>query len=110
MDPASTMAADTNPIENGNGPHMNGNSEFTLDQLERELPFVANDQVYLGDLLGRVMQTIYAELSELAETCVLNLVAVEHMFKMPSSLECQTCPIARGNALLQTGWLKLRSR
>ncbi|KAF8909892.1 MED14-domain-containing protein [Mucidula mucida] len=62
------MAADTNPIENGNGPHMNGNSEFTLDQLERELPFVANDQVYLGDLLGRVMQTIYAELSELAET------------------------------------------
>lgn len=73
MDSSSTMAADT---DNGNsttaleGHHqLNGDSDFTLEQLERELPFVANDQVFFGELLSRVMQTIYAELSELAETC-----------------------------------------
>lgn len=40
----------------------------TQDELERELPVVYDGQVPLGDLLSRVVQGIYAELSELAET------------------------------------------
>lgn len=38
------------------------------ESLEKELPVVTDGQVALGDLLSRVMQAIYAELSELAET------------------------------------------
>ncbi|KAF8552437.1 MED14-domain-containing protein [Imleria badia] len=49
----------------GNG-HLE--QEPTLEQLEMELPVVLDGQVPLGDLLSRVMQAIYAELSELAET------------------------------------------
>lgn len=44
--------------------------EPALEELERELPAVYDGQIPLGDLLSRVMQSIYAELSELAETCV----------------------------------------
>ncbi len=56
--------------------HMNGvkqeaTDDVSLDILERELPVVHNDQIPLGDLLQRVMQTIYAELTEMAETYVL---------------------------------------
>ncbi|KAG1744781.1 mediator complex subunit MED14-domain-containing protein [Suillus lakei] len=39
-----------------------------MEELESELPVVLDDQVPLGDLLSRVAQAIYAELSELAET------------------------------------------
>lgn len=42
--------------------------EPTLEELERELPDVPDDQIQLGDLLSRVVQSIYAELSELSET------------------------------------------
>lgn len=45
-------------------------SEPSLEELERELPVVYDGQVPLGDLLSRVVQSIYAELSELAETYV----------------------------------------
>ena len=38
------------------------------DQLERELPMVEDGQMPLGELLSRMMQTIYAELTEMAET------------------------------------------
>ncbi|KAG6886292.1 hypothetical protein C0993_006702 [Termitomyces sp. T159_Od127] len=38
------------------------------DELEGELPTVMDGQIPLGDLLSRVMQAIYAELAELAET------------------------------------------
>jgi hypothetical protein len=49
---------------------MNGHfeQEPTLEQLEMELPTVLDGQVPLGELLSRVVQAIYAELSELAET------------------------------------------
>jgi hypothetical protein len=43
-------------------------AKLPLDHLERELPVVSDGQIPLGDLLSRVVQTIYAELSELAET------------------------------------------
>lgn len=54
---------------NGGG-SLNGVYEPTQEELERELPRVFDGQVPLGDLLSRVVQSIYAELSELAETFV----------------------------------------
>ncbi|KAF8629115.1 hypothetical protein AX17_005701 [Amanita inopinata Kibby_2008] len=49
--------------------HLPANgSGASLEALERELPMVYDGQVPLGDLLSRVMQAIYAELSEMAET------------------------------------------
>ncbi|KAJ7755751.1 mediator complex subunit MED14-domain-containing protein [Mycena maculata] len=51
-----------------NGVHANGFDDPTLEDLERELPVVYDGQIVLGDLLSRVVQSIYAELSELAET------------------------------------------
>ncbi|KAG6829450.1 hypothetical protein H0H92_004510 [Tricholoma furcatifolium] len=43
-------------------------NEPSMDVLERELPVVTDGQIQLGELLSRVMQRIYAELAELAET------------------------------------------
>ncbi|KAJ7928568.1 mediator complex subunit MED14-domain-containing protein [Mycena leptocephala] len=51
-----------------NGLHTNGFDRTTLEDLEQELPVVYDGQVPLGDVLSRVAQSIYAELSELAET------------------------------------------
>jgi hypothetical protein len=45
--------------------------EPSLETLEAELPVVHDEQVPLGDLVSRVVQALYAELSELAETCVI---------------------------------------
>ncbi|KAK0454745.1 mediator complex subunit MED14-domain-containing protein [Armillaria borealis] len=60
------------PINNvmpaSNGIHTNGSIELNIDEHERELPFVDDGQIPLGELLSRVMQSVYAELSELAET------------------------------------------
>jgi mediator of RNA polymerase II transcription subunit 14 len=42
--------------------------EPTLEQLEAELPVVFDGQISLGDLLSRVMQAIYTELTEMSET------------------------------------------
>ncbi|CAL1707828.1 unnamed protein product [Somion occarium] len=47
---------------------MNGVHEPTLEELERELPYVGDGQIHLGELVSRTVQTIYAELTELAET------------------------------------------
>ena len=41
-----------------------------LAELEKELPHVYDGQVELKELLTRVMQAIYAELTEMAETYV----------------------------------------
>ncbi|KAJ6497836.1 mediator complex subunit MED14-domain-containing protein [Mycena sanguinolenta] len=51
-----------------NGVHTNGFDRDSLADLEQELPIVYDGQVPLGDVLSRVVQSIYAELSELAET------------------------------------------
>ncbi|KIY53083.1 MED14-domain-containing protein [Fistulina hepatica ATCC 64428] len=51
-----------------NGLHDDDTSEFTIQQLEAELPVVHDGQVPLGELVSRVAQAIYAELQELAET------------------------------------------
>ncbi|TDL22587.1 MED14-domain-containing protein [Rickenella mellea] len=42
--------------------------EPSLEELERELHIVDDGQIPLGELLSRVMQSIYAELTEMAET------------------------------------------
>ncbi|KAJ7874735.1 mediator complex subunit MED14-domain-containing protein [Mycena olivaceomarginata] len=51
-----------------NGIHTNGFDQDSLADLEQELPVVYDGQVPLGDVLSRIVQSIYAELSELAET------------------------------------------
>jgi mediator of RNA polymerase II transcription subunit 14 len=51
-----------------NGIHSEIDNEIPLEDLERELPFVSDGQIPLGDLLSRVVQATYAELSELSET------------------------------------------
>lgn len=53
----------TNPHNVPNGSH-----EPSTEELEAQLPVVDDGQVHLGDLVSRVVQTIFAELSELAET------------------------------------------
>ncbi|EKM54002.1 uncharacterized protein PHACADRAFT_174499 [Phanerochaete carnosa HHB-10118-sp] len=40
----------------------------SIEQLEHELPSVSDGQVPLGELVSRVAQAVYAELTELAET------------------------------------------
>jgi mediator of RNA polymerase II transcription subunit 14 len=62
------------PISQNGGPngiHNEIDHEPPLEELERELPFVNDGQIALGDLLSRVVQAIYAELSELSETLAL---------------------------------------
>ncbi|KAF8813688.1 MED14-domain-containing protein [Phlegmacium glaucopus] len=55
-------------IAHSNGPHYDSVVEPSLEELEQELPMVYDGQIRLGELLSRVVQQIYAELSELAET------------------------------------------
>ena len=51
------------PLQNGKIHH-----EPTLEELERELPVVMDGQIPLGELVSRLVQTMYAELVEMAET------------------------------------------
>jgi hypothetical protein len=55
----------------GAGGYEADDGEASLEALEAELPVVHDEQVPLGDLVSRVVQALYAELSELAETCVI---------------------------------------
>lgn len=80
MDPSATNAssvgafdlqkqkADALVVLNGLTANGHLEQEPSLEQLEMELPVVLDGQVPLGELLSRVAQAIYAELSELAET------------------------------------------
>lgn len=50
-------------------PQVNGfHHDPTLERLEQELPMVYDGQIPLGDLVSRVVQSIYAELVEHADT------------------------------------------
>ena len=44
--------------------------ETSVEELGREIPSVDEGQIPLRELLQRVTQAIYAELTEMAETCV----------------------------------------
>jgi hypothetical protein len=104
--------------------------EPSLDALEAELPMVDDEQVPLGELVLRVVQALYAELSELAETCVLPLHArdTELTFSLPCSFNtsrsnilelwhtgcmrsgCRRCRTQRGSEHSRTGLSAPRSR
>ncbi|KAI0743387.1 MED14-domain-containing protein [Daedaleopsis nitida] len=51
------------PLQNGHLSH-----EPAVEELEKELPMVMDGQVPLGELVSRLVQSIYAELVEMAET------------------------------------------
>lgn len=54
------------PLPDG---HIPGSPhEPPLEELERELPTVHDGQIPLGELVSRMAQAVYAELTELAET------------------------------------------
>jgi len=55
-------------IAHPNSSHYDSILEPSLVELEQELPMVFDGQIRLGELLSRVVQQIYAELSELADT------------------------------------------
>lgn len=51
-------------------PQIVDGNPFDLKDLQKELPLVQDGQISLSDLLGRVVQAIYAEMTEIAETSV----------------------------------------
>ena len=51
------------PMQNGKHHHLP-----SLEELERELPVVMDGQIPLGELVSRLVQAMYAELVEMAET------------------------------------------
>jgi len=57
-------------------PGSNGFDEPPIELLEAELPLVDDGQVELRDLVSRVVQACYAELTEMAETSVTRLVLI----------------------------------
>jgi hypothetical protein len=54
---------------------------LSMKELERELPVVKDGQIPLPDLLSRVVQSIFAEMTEIAETCA---------FRDPNGCHCLT--------------------
>lgn len=57
------------PAHPPNEPQVNGfHHEPIIERLEQELPIVSDGQIPLGDLVSRVVQSIYAELVEHADT------------------------------------------
>lgn len=57
-------------LTNGDGVVLDDKSieDASLAELEAELPMVYDGQVEMRELLSRMMQAIYAELTEMAET------------------------------------------
>ena len=51
------------PMQNGKHHHLP-----SLEEHERELPVVMDGQIPLGELVSRLVQAMYAELVEMAET------------------------------------------
>lgn len=66
--PQATPMTDVLQSTHTNGITDTDTDDLPLHLLERELPVVYDDQILLKELLQRVVQTIYAELSEMAET------------------------------------------
>lgn len=57
------------PLQTPQEPQVNGfHHEPTIERMEQELPMVYDGQIPLGDLVSRVVQSIYAELVEHADT------------------------------------------
>jgi mediator of RNA polymerase II transcription subunit 14 len=58
----------SSPILDVLDPSLNGFDEPPIELLEAELPVVDDGQVPLGELVERVVQACYAEMTEMAET------------------------------------------
>ena len=57
------------PAQPPHEPQVNGfHHDPTIERLEQELFIVPDGQIPLGDLVSRVVQSIYAELVEHADT------------------------------------------
>jgi hypothetical protein len=76
MVPATANGVHHHPVSNGyvNGeqdpPQANG-FDITIETLEAELPVVEDGLMPLGELVSRVVQACYAELTDMAETYVM---------------------------------------
>jgi mediator of RNA polymerase II transcription subunit 14 len=66
----------SSPILEVFDPGPNGFDEPPIELLEAELPIVDDGQVELRDLVSRVVQACYAELTEMAETSVARLILI----------------------------------
>ena len=67
----TNLAASTSyssPILDVLDPSLNGFDEPPIELLEAELPAVEDGQVPLSELVSRVVQACYAEMTEMAET------------------------------------------
>jgi len=64
-----TAPMSPSPSQPSHEPQVNGfHHDPTIERLEQELPMVFDGQIPLGDLVSRVVQSIYAELVEHADT------------------------------------------
>jgi len=84
----SVLAA-SSPILEVFDPGPNGFDEPPIELLEAELPVVDDGQVQLGDLVSRVVQACYAELTEMAETSVAPFTLLRncpHVLTIPPTL------------------------
>jgi mediator of RNA polymerase II transcription subunit 14 len=61
----------SSPILDILDPTPNDFDEPPIELLEAELPVVDDGQVQLSDLVSRVVQACYAEMTEMAETWVI---------------------------------------
>ena len=67
----TNLAASTSyssPILDVLDPSLNGFDDPPIELLEAELPVVDDGQVPLSELVSRVVQACYAEMTEMAET------------------------------------------
>ena len=112
----SVLASDsyTSPILEVFDPGPNGFDEPPIELLEAELPVVDDGQVQLGDLVSRVVQACYAELTEMAETSVASFTRLRihpHVLTTyPEPLVFLACRTALGSASWLTSWLPGRNR
>lgn len=100
---------------NGNG-HVdnivmhNGYEEPTFEELQRELPQVEEGQIPLREVLQRIVQAIYAELTEMAETYENKHFHFQHWNLTETISGYRGCLMLPENVRLLTGWSKRRSR
>ena len=112
----AASASYSSPILDVLDPSLNGFDEPPIELLEAELPVVDDGQVPLSELVSRVVQACYAEMTEMAETSVFyfvftpggSLYAADCALLFSSVfLACQTAP---ENASWLTLWSHGRNR
>jgi hypothetical protein len=64
------------PDINGQHNDSNGDPFPSMAELEKELPFVVDGQVHLGLVMHQMVQDLYSQLLNIAETCVSSFCAL----------------------------------